>query len=92
MKRRNFMKSILTGGTLLGGNPGVRLLSSQSNPNVIYNILFKGGHVIDPWNNIDKIMDVATTMDVGNNVSSGVYFAKLLSGNHITAKRLLFVK
>ena len=92
MKRRNFMKSILVGGTLLGGNLGVKFPSSKSNPNVVYNILFKGGYVIDPLNNIDKIMDVATTMDGGNNVSSGVYFAKLLSGNHIATKRLLLVK
>ena len=32
---------------------------SQSQPNRIYSIVIKGGHVIDPKNNIDGLMDIA---------------------------------
>jgi dihydroorotase len=31
-----------------------------------YSIIIKGGHVIDPKNNIDEIMDIAITSPQGN--------------------------
>ena len=34
-----------------------------------YGIIIKGGHVIDPKNNIDEIMDIAITSPQGNQTS-----------------------
>jgi dihydroorotase len=34
-----------------------------------YSIIIKGGHVIDPKNNIDEIMDIAITQALGNQTS-----------------------
>ena len=72
MKRRNFIETTLTGGAILGSAAGVSITSCADTqtkkiphqPVRIqeggkYNILLKGGHVIDPANNINGMMDVA---------------------------------
>ena len=69
MIRRKFLESALTGGTLLGSVAGITLSScAQRNrfrKDVIirdkgkYEFLLKGGHVIDPANQINSKMDVA---------------------------------
>jgi dihydroorotase len=46
-----FLTLSLTAGFAQIENPGPRM----------YNIIIKGGHVIDPKNNIDEVMDVAIT-------------------------------
>ncbi|MFC1692589.1 amidohydrolase/deacetylase family metallohydrolase [Candidatus Latescibacterota bacterium] len=62
MKRRDFIKSSVAGGAILGdGMVRVKPASAQfqGNENGKYDILLKGGHVIDPANNINSIRDVA---------------------------------
>ncbi|MBT4485232.1 MAG: amidohydrolase/deacetylase family metallohydrolase [Candidatus Latescibacteria bacterium] len=69
MERRKFIRNTLAGGTLLGSAAGMTIsspaLAQGIRQDIIvqekgkYDILLKGGHVIDPANNIDSIMDVA---------------------------------
>ncbi|MBT4485703.1 MAG: hypothetical protein HOC71_18705, partial [Candidatus Latescibacteria bacterium] len=69
MRRRKFIGRALGGGAIIGGtsNLGVTSYSYAEQKrqavkvqeNGKYEILLKGGHVIDPANNINGIMDVA---------------------------------
>ncbi|MBT4484059.1 MAG: hypothetical protein HOC71_10335, partial [Candidatus Latescibacteria bacterium] len=69
MERRTFIGRSLAGGALLGGGINITPTSALAKPNrkaVLtqengkYDVLLKGGHVIDPANNINKKnMDVA---------------------------------
>ncbi|MBT4485233.1 MAG: amidohydrolase/deacetylase family metallohydrolase [Candidatus Latescibacteria bacterium] len=69
MKRRKFIGSTLAGGALLGDVAGMTVssptLAQGLRQEILvqehgeYDILLQGGHVIDPANNIDRIMDVA---------------------------------
>ncbi|MBT4484876.1 MAG: amidohydrolase family protein, partial [Candidatus Latescibacteria bacterium] len=63
MKRRNFMKnSMMTGGVILNGIHGMNSPKSAfAQERKQYDLILKGGHVIDPANNINKIMDVAVS-------------------------------
>ncbi|MBT4482753.1 MAG: amidohydrolase/deacetylase family metallohydrolase [Candidatus Latescibacteria bacterium] len=71
MKRRKFIGRTLAGGAVAGAGlssiePGSALAYSRRKEVVIreqgkYDILLKGGHVIDPGNNINSPMDVAIT-------------------------------
>ena len=71
MKRRNFFKSTITGGALWGSAAGLTVGSCSTFKRArrsvyireqgTYDILLKGGHVIDPVNNINSKMDVAIT-------------------------------
>ena len=69
MERRKFLKRTLAGGALLGNAAGL-IASSPALAQGLrqevrfqehgkYDILLQGGHVIDPANNINSIMDVA---------------------------------
>ena len=40
---------------------------SEQSPSTTYDLLLKGGHVIDPANQIDRTMDVAVT---GNRIAA----------------------
>ncbi|MBT4484691.1 MAG: amidohydrolase/deacetylase family metallohydrolase [Candidatus Latescibacteria bacterium] len=85
MKRRNFFKRTMAGSALLSGAAGMTasspaLAQGQRKDVLIresgkYDILLKGGHVIDPANNINsKNMDVAVSdgkiSAVGRNIPS----------------------
>ncbi|MBT4485367.1 MAG: amidohydrolase/deacetylase family metallohydrolase [Candidatus Latescibacteria bacterium] len=66
MKRRTFIGNSLAGGALLGGTLAPQpVLATHSRKTVTtnktgkYDILLKGGHVIDPANHINGIIDVA---------------------------------
>ena len=68
MKRRSFIGKTMAGGILAGniGMGGTQSAFAQKsrrdaliNENGKYDILLKGGHVIDPANNINELMDVA---------------------------------
>ncbi|MBT4485230.1 MAG: amidohydrolase/deacetylase family metallohydrolase [Candidatus Latescibacteria bacterium] len=69
MERRKFFKNSLAGGALLGNAAGLTLSSpalaqesrqeGRIQEHGKYDILLKGGHVIDPANSIDDVMDVA---------------------------------
>ncbi|MFC1552015.1 amidohydrolase family protein [Candidatus Latescibacterota bacterium] len=69
MNRRNFIKNILTGSALTGAAAGISLTScgnvwQMRNGAIIresgkYDILIKGGHVVDPANNRNEKLDVA---------------------------------
>ena len=69
MERRKFLKCKLVGGALIGNAAGLTIsspaLAQESRQDVSirekgkYDILLKGGHVIDPANSINSIMDVA---------------------------------
>jgi len=70
MKRRSFIGKTVAGGILAGniGMGGVQSAFAQKsrrdaiiNENGKYDILLKGGHVIDPANNFNELMDVAIT-------------------------------
>ncbi|MBT4482074.1 MAG: amidohydrolase family protein [Candidatus Latescibacteria bacterium] len=74
MKRRSFIGNSIVGGSFIGGLSSVSCSSGTQrrpessngyrnevliNPRGKYDILLKGGTVIDPANNINSIMDVA---------------------------------
>ena len=69
MRRRNFLSKTLVGGTFLGTslhaiNPKSALANPRRRDVIIqdtgkYDILLKGGHVIDPANNRNSVIDVA---------------------------------
>jgi len=71
MKRRQFFGRTLAGGAVVGAglsavNPGSALAYTRRKEVIIrengkYDILLKGGNVIDPGNNINGTMDVAIT-------------------------------
>jgi len=81
MKRRNFLGGAVAGSALLGAgitiDPKSALAQNRKDPivqeNGKYDLLLKGGHVIDPANNINKNnVDVAIAEDkialVGSNI------------------------
>ncbi len=69
MRRRRFLKHTLAGGALLGAGLGPlsprSVLATRSRRNVVvqetgkYDLLLKGGQVIDPASNLSDISDVA---------------------------------
>ena len=50
---------LLAAGLLAAGLLAAGLLAAGAFAQVKYDLLLKGGHVIDPKNNIDRAMDVA---------------------------------
>jgi len=74
MKRRDFIGGTVAGGALAAGAAGMFSAACSSmggrpvetvtvRESGRYDILLRGGHVIDPANNIDTVMDVAVTGD-----------------------------
>ncbi|MCD6308212.1 MAG: hypothetical protein J7M24_04365, partial [Candidatus Latescibacteria bacterium] len=83
MKRRNFLGGAVAGSAFAASAAGMlsaACSSMKSRPretltvreNGRYDILFRGGHVIDPANNIDAVMDVAVAGDAIARVDSRI--------------------
>ena len=109
MERRTFIGNTLAGGALISGGVSIAPKSALARPNRKavrtqengkYDILLKGGHVIDPANNINrKNMDVAVAdgkiAAVGRKIPvsdskktvdvSGLYVSPGFLDNHIHA-------
>jgi dihydroorotase len=82
MKRRFFLGKSMTGGALLGGaaglfSPGSVLANTPRKEVLInsggeYELLLKGAHVIDPANNVNRVMDVAVSHGKIDEVNSNI--------------------
>ena len=74
MKRRTFIGKITVYGASLGCAVGANGFSSAfaARQNRTYDLLLKGGHVIDPANNINTVMDVAVSDGKISCVESGI--------------------